>query len=147
MIVNNSGSIYTEGERSHGIFAQSIGGGGGNAGIGFGLSGKLNPPLDKDEVANWGVVAHAIGALQYFLTDSIYIGAEFLPGYHYFIPGGDATVDEATQGLHYMAFLSTGFHFEPFESDSDDRSKRRYRPYRPQPGPSAAPPPARVAAE
>jgi hypothetical protein len=36
--VNNSGRIVTRGERSHGIFAQSIGGGGGNAGLGFGLS-------------------------------------------------------------------------------------------------------------
>ena len=38
VIVNNSGRIITRGERSHGIFAQSIGGGGGNAGVGFGLS-------------------------------------------------------------------------------------------------------------
>jgi hypothetical protein len=36
--VNNSGRIVTRGDRSHGIFAQSIGGGGGNAGLGFGLS-------------------------------------------------------------------------------------------------------------
>ncbi len=36
--VNNSGRIITRGDRSHGIFAQSIGGGGGNAGLGFGLS-------------------------------------------------------------------------------------------------------------
>jgi hypothetical protein len=38
VLVNNRGSIRTEGERSHGIFAQSIGGGGGNAGVGFGSS-------------------------------------------------------------------------------------------------------------
>ena len=36
--VDNSGQIITHGARSHGIFAQSIGGGGGNAGVGFGLS-------------------------------------------------------------------------------------------------------------
>jgi hypothetical protein len=36
--VNNSDRIVTHGARSHGIFAQSIGGGGGNAGIGFGAS-------------------------------------------------------------------------------------------------------------
>jgi hypothetical protein len=36
--VDNSGRIVTHGVRSHGIFAQSIGGGGGNAGIGFGAS-------------------------------------------------------------------------------------------------------------
>jgi hypothetical protein len=36
--VDNSGQIITRGARSHGIFAQSIGGGGGNAGVGFGAS-------------------------------------------------------------------------------------------------------------
>ena len=36
--VDNSGQIITHGARSHGIFAQSIGGGGGNAGVGFGVS-------------------------------------------------------------------------------------------------------------
>ncbi|HEU5137676.1 MAG TPA: autotransporter outer membrane beta-barrel domain-containing protein [Steroidobacteraceae bacterium] len=36
--VNNNDRIVTHGARSHGIFAQSIGGGGGNAGIGFGAS-------------------------------------------------------------------------------------------------------------
>jgi len=30
--VNNSGIIYTQGDGSHGVFAQSVGGGGGNAG-------------------------------------------------------------------------------------------------------------------
>jgi hypothetical protein len=39
--VNNNGRIITRGEHAHGIFAQSIGGGGGNAGVGFGAS--LNP--------------------------------------------------------------------------------------------------------
>jgi hypothetical protein len=38
VVVNNSGRIITRGERSNGILAQSIGGGGGNAGVGFGLS-------------------------------------------------------------------------------------------------------------
>jgi hypothetical protein len=36
--VDNSGQIVTRGARSHGILAQSIGGGGGNAGIAFGAS-------------------------------------------------------------------------------------------------------------
>ncbi|HKU89874.1 MAG TPA: autotransporter outer membrane beta-barrel domain-containing protein [Steroidobacteraceae bacterium] len=39
--VNNNGRIVTRGDHAHGIFAQSIGGGGGNAGVGFGAS--LNP--------------------------------------------------------------------------------------------------------
>jgi hypothetical protein len=38
--VNNSGSIVTRGENAHGILAQSIGGGGGNANVGFSLSGN-----------------------------------------------------------------------------------------------------------
>jgi hypothetical protein len=36
--VDNAGRIVTRGAHAHGIFAQSIGGGGGNAGIGFGAS-------------------------------------------------------------------------------------------------------------
>ncbi|MEJ0084290.1 MAG: autotransporter outer membrane beta-barrel domain-containing protein [Pseudomonadota bacterium] len=36
--VDNTGRIVTRGAHAHGIFAQSIGGGGGNAGIGFGAS-------------------------------------------------------------------------------------------------------------
>lgn len=40
IVVNNtSSSIWTEGERSHGIQAQSIGGGGGNGGFSIGASG------------------------------------------------------------------------------------------------------------
>jgi hypothetical protein len=40
VIVNNSGSITTRGAGAHGILAQSIGGGGGNASMGFSLTGE-----------------------------------------------------------------------------------------------------------
>jgi hypothetical protein len=39
--VTNSGTIFTRGNGSNGILAQSIGGGGGNAGIGVGLTNNL----------------------------------------------------------------------------------------------------------
>lgn len=38
VVVNNTGTIRTEGENSHGILAQSIGGGGGNASLGLGVT-------------------------------------------------------------------------------------------------------------
>ncbi|MFP4002645.1 MAG: hypothetical protein ACLFV8_02625 [Alphaproteobacteria bacterium] len=38
VVVNNSGRIVTRGDNAHGIVAQSIGGGGGNANVGFGLT-------------------------------------------------------------------------------------------------------------
>ena len=41
VIVNNSGRIFTEGRNADGIVAQSIGGGGGNAGLGIALTGDL----------------------------------------------------------------------------------------------------------
>ena len=41
VIVENSGTIVTYGEDAHGIFAQSIGGGGGNGGIALAVNGVL----------------------------------------------------------------------------------------------------------
>ena len=43
VIVASSGAIATEGDRSHGIFAQSVGGGGGNGG--FSVSGSIATPV------------------------------------------------------------------------------------------------------
>jgi len=40
VVVNNSGQIVTRGANAHGIVAQSIGGGGGNASMGFALTGE-----------------------------------------------------------------------------------------------------------
>jgi len=40
VVVNNSGQIVTRGDNAHGIVAQSIGGGGGNANMGFALTGE-----------------------------------------------------------------------------------------------------------
>jgi hypothetical protein len=40
VVVINSGSIVTRGDGAHGIVAQSIGGGGGNAGVGLALTGE-----------------------------------------------------------------------------------------------------------
>ncbi len=42
VLVNNSGSILTSGANANGILAQSIGGGGGNANMGFSLTGEVN---------------------------------------------------------------------------------------------------------
>ena len=53
--VDNSGRIITRGARSHGVFAQSIGGGGGNAGIGFGLS------ADPEAMVIAGALSAAFG--------------------------------------------------------------------------------------
>ncbi len=39
--MNNSGAIVTRGASANGVIAQSIGGGGGNAGIGFGVSSGI----------------------------------------------------------------------------------------------------------
>lgn len=41
VIVDNSGEIVTRGANAHGILAQSIGGGGGNASMGFSASGSV----------------------------------------------------------------------------------------------------------
>ncbi|MEC9250212.1 MAG: autotransporter outer membrane beta-barrel domain-containing protein, partial [Pseudomonadota bacterium] len=40
VVVNNTGQIVTRGDNAHGIVAQSIGGGGGNASMGFALTGE-----------------------------------------------------------------------------------------------------------
>jgi hypothetical protein len=45
VIIENSGSILTRGKGAHGVVAQSIGGGGGNAGIGIGLTNSLGSTL------------------------------------------------------------------------------------------------------
>src|SRR5690606_22217518 len=42
VVVDNSGDIVTRGAGSHGIVAQSIGGGGGNAQMGFSLTSELS---------------------------------------------------------------------------------------------------------
>ena len=42
VIVDNKGSIVTRGDGAHGIYAQSIGGGGGNAGIGVGITSGIS---------------------------------------------------------------------------------------------------------
>ncbi len=42
VVVTNSGTIVTRGEAAHGIVAQSIGGGGGNSSMGFGVTGEPN---------------------------------------------------------------------------------------------------------
>ena len=56
--VNNHGEILTRGANAHGIVAQSIGGGGGNAGIGIGL---VNGAFGGATLAN-GVLFRAPGA-------------------------------------------------------------------------------------
>ncbi|MBN1559474.1 hypothetical protein JW998_04445 [candidate division KSB1 bacterium] len=43
--VANQGSLFTEGEESHGIFAQSLGGGGGNGGFSAALSASTSPSI------------------------------------------------------------------------------------------------------
>ncbi len=51
VVVNNSGQIVTRGERAHGIVAQSIGGGGGNASLGFGLTAEPSSLLLSNAVS------------------------------------------------------------------------------------------------
>ncbi|MBC2886317.1 autotransporter outer membrane beta-barrel domain-containing protein [Ochrobactrum sp. CM-21-5] len=47
--IKNDGQVRTQGNRSHGLFAQSIGGGGGNSTI---ISASLNTPKDSDNTSN-----------------------------------------------------------------------------------------------
>ncbi len=86
---------------------------GANAGIGLGLHRRVDPPLSNDEVASKGFMSHAIFALDYHINDVVYLGAEFLPGYHVFVPGGDNPVNDNSVGTHYMGFLSLQFHIDP----------------------------------
>ena len=51
VFVENSGSIYTRGDGAHGILAQSIGGGGGNAGAALSASGNLATLLASNTLA------------------------------------------------------------------------------------------------
>jgi hypothetical protein len=86
---------------------------GANAGIGLGLHRRVDPPLSNDEVASKGFMSHAIFALDYHINDVLYLGAEFLPGYHIFAPGGDNPVNDNSAGTHYMGFLSLQVHIDP----------------------------------
>lgn len=86
---------------------------GANGGVALGLHRRVNPPLDNGEVASKGFVGQGIAALEYHLNDVFYLGAEFVPGYHYFVPGGDNPVNESSQGLHYMGFLTFQVHVDP----------------------------------
>jgi uncharacterized protein YhjY with autotransporter beta-barrel domain len=57
----NSGIIFTRGERSHGIFAQSVGGGGGSGGggvalVGIGGSGNTGGDGGRSDVTNSGTI-------------------------------------------------------------------------------------------
>jgi hypothetical protein len=86
---------------------------GANAGIGLGLHRRVVGALSNDEVASKGFMSHAIVALDYHINDVVYLGAEFLPGYHIFVPGGDNPVNDNSAGTHYMGFLSLQIHIDP----------------------------------
>lgn len=109
---------------------------GGNAGIAFGLHQRVQPPLDEKEVADWGFVMHGIVALEYYFTKWFFLGAEIQPGYHYFVPGGDAVINEFSQGMQVMGFLTTGFLIQPFAGSGSSgkkkgsQPKKGYQPYR-----------------
>ncbi|MEQ5787557.1 autotransporter outer membrane beta-barrel domain-containing protein [Erythrobacter sp. NFXS35] len=57
VVVTNSGSIFTSGEDAHGIFAQSLGGGGGNMSLGLGLT--FDPQIN----AGVNFLANTVGIL------------------------------------------------------------------------------------
>ncbi len=86
---------------------------GANGGPAVGLPRRVNPPLDNGEVSDKGFVAHAIVALEYHINQVFYLGLEFQPGYHYFVPGGGAAVNDPSQGMQYMGFLTFQMHAEP----------------------------------
>jgi len=62
--VNNTGDILTRGARAHGIVAQSIGGGGGNANMGISASGNLVTAIASNAIsAIVGAVTSGNGGL------------------------------------------------------------------------------------
>jgi len=62
--VTNSGQITTRGDQANGIFAQSIGGGGGNAGVGIGLTtGAASTVIANTISAAVGAVSGGTGGL------------------------------------------------------------------------------------
>lgn len=114
-----------------------------NGGAALGTHRKVKPPLDNAQVSDKGFVVNGVIALDYHLGKLFVVGLEFMPGWHYFFPGGDSDKNQSvngndqSKGVHMMGMAFLQFHLDPL-SWADDSDKRRPDP---RPATYAAPPP------